>query len=423
MVPEKVLGKLLNLIVMNIFILALIIIVIGNYILSAYLKYLNFRSIRRQIPNEVSDVYVPEKYSIYQEYKRELFKLSNITSLISLSLTVIMIIAGFSLLDAIIRHFISNELVISIIFLMILGFLSDIISMPFEFYETFVIEQKYGFNTMSKKLFFTDKLKSYALALLIGVPLYAIIFTIYQRLGTSFWWIAWIIISTFSIVMSLLYSSVIVPMFNKQSPLQDGELKDKIKELAQKTDFNLDKVYVIDGSKRSTRANAYFSGLGSKKRIVLYDTLIKTQTTNEIEAVLAHEIGHYKKKHIIKGLIYSILQTGLFLFAFSLLVNNAAIYEALNTKPGFHIGIIVFAILFGPISFITSLASNYISRRYEFEADRFAVENASGEHLITALKQLSANNMSDLTPHEVYVKIYYSHPPLVQRIKAIREVP
>lgn len=399
----------------------IIFLFIANFIINETLKYFNNRWRHKPIPEELKDVYSSEKYITYLEYKKETYRFSVISSIFSFLLTFIMLLAGFALLDEWIRGFISNEIFVSIVFFAVIGLASDILSTPFDVYETFVIEQKYGFNTTTVKTYILDKLKSYLIALVVGFPILYLVIWLYFKFGTDFWWMVWILVSVLSFLISMLYSNIIVPLFNKQTPLEEGDLRNRIQELASVTGFKLEKVFVINGSKRSTRANAYFTGFGSKKRIVLYDTLINTQPVDQIISILAHELGHFKKKHTIKGLITSIIQTGLLLFLFSLIIDNQAIYSALGTVPGFHIGMIIFVILYSPVSFVLSLVTNYISRKHEFQADNYAVLKSSGSSLITALKQLTANNMSDLNPNPWYVKAYYSHPPLKQRIEAINK--
>lgn len=399
----------------------IIFLFIANFIINEALKYYNNRWRHKPIPEELKDVYSSEKYITYLEYKKETYRFSIISSSFSFVLTFIMLLAGFALLDEWIRSFISNEIFVSIVFFAVIGLASDVLSTPFDVYETFVIEQKYGFNTTTVKTYILDKFKSYLIALVVGFPILYLVIWLYFKFGADFWWMVWILVSVLSFLISMLYSNIIVPLFNKQTPLEEGELRNRIQSLASVTGFKLEKVFVINGSKRSTRANAYFTGFGSKKRIVLYDTLINTQPVDQIISILAHELGHFKKKHTIKGLITSIIQTGLLLFLFSLIIDNQAIYSALGTVPGFHIGMIIFVILYSPVSFVLSLVTNYISRKHEFQADNYAVLVSSGSSLITALKQLTANNMSDLNPNPWYVKAYYSHPPLKQRIEAINK--
>jgi STE24 endopeptidase len=308
----------------------------------------------------------------------------------------------------------------ALMFFGIIGLGADILSTPFSLYSTFVIEEKFGFNKTNLKTFILDKLKGWLLAAIIGGGLLAAIVWIYESTGEWFWVIAWAVISLFTIVMTMFYSDIIVPLFNKQTPLEEGELRKAIEDFAGKVGFQVKNIYVMDGSKRSTKANAYFSGLGAKKRIVLFDTLIKDNTTEELVAVLAHEIGHYKKKHTTVGMFISIAQTGLMMYIMSLFIGNPVLSEALGADRGsFHMGILAFGLLYSPLSTILSLIMNYVSRKNEYAADRFAGENYKPGALMDALKKLSVNHLSNLRPHPAYVFFYYSHPTLLQRLKAL----
>jgi STE24 endopeptidase len=332
-----------------------------------------------------------------------------------------MIIAGgFAIVDSLARTFSMNMVIISLIFFGIIGFASDLINIPFSCYDTFVIEKKYGFNTMTIRTFITDHIKSWFIALLIGAPVLGLITWVYYKTGKNFWYYAWGLITVFSVFINFFYSELIVPLFNKQIPLQEGSLRTLIETFAQKAGFKLKNIYIIDGSKRSTKANAYFSGFGPKKRIVLYDTLQKEFTDEEIVAVLAHEIGHYKKKHVLLNLVLSVIITGLMLFLFSLIVNSPLLSQALGSKnTSFHLGLIAFGILYSPLSLLIGLLTNSISRKNEFAADRFAKENFSSEILGEALKKLSVKNLSNMMPHPAYVFFHYSHPPLLSRLEKL----
>ncbi|HBK70386.1 MAG TPA: peptidase M48, partial [Flavobacteriaceae bacterium] len=276
----------------------------------------------------------------------------------------------------------------------------------------------YGFNKTSKKLFFIDKIKGWLLMVILGGGILAIISWFYQQTGKNFWIYTWVFMGVFSIFMTLFYSSLIVPLFNKQTPLENGELKTELEKFAKKVGFNLDKIFVIDGSKRSTKANAYFTGFGKKKRIVLYDTLINDLETDEIVAVLAHEVGHYKKKHVVFNMISSILLTGLTLYILSFFIDSELLANALSVnKPSFHIGLIAFGVLYSPISEITGLIMNYFSRKFEYQADDYAKKYFGAAPLISSLKKLSKNSLSNLTPHKTYVFMHYSHPTLLQRVE------
>jgi STE24 endopeptidase len=299
---------------------------------------------------------------------------------------------------------------------------SDIINTPFSYYSTFVIEEKFGFNKTTKKTFFLDKLKGWLMMAIVGGGILALIIWFYQSTGTYFWLYAWGLVAVFVLFMNMFYSKLIVPIFNKQKPLEAGSLRDKISDYAQTVGFKLDKIFVIDGSKRSTKANAYFSGFGSEKRVTLYDTLINDLEEEEIVAVLAHEVGHYKKKHIIFNLFASILMTGLMLYILSLFISNPLLSNALGVEiPSFHMGLIAFGLLYAPISEITSLIMNVFSRKFEYQADDYAKNTYKAEPLITSLKKLSKNSLSNLTPHPAYVFMHYSHPTLLERILNLRK--
>jgi STE24 endopeptidase len=307
-------------------------------------------------------------------------------------------------------------------FLGILFFVSDFIYTPFSYYKTFVIEEKYGFNKTTKKLFFIDKMKGWLLLTFLGGPLLYSITWLYLKTGSLFWIYTWIVVSVFSLFVNLFYSSLIVPFFNKQTPLEEGILKTKLEHFANKVGFKLDKIFVIDGSKRSSKANAYFSGFGPKKRIVLYDTLIQDLNTDEIVAVFAHEVGHNKRKHVLYNILLSTLFTGLTLFILSLLIEHPLLVASLGISlPSFHIGILVFSILYTPISEFTGMLLNIVSRIFEYQADNYAKENSNANDLIQALKKLSKKSLSNLTPHPSSVFLYYSHPTLLQRIQNLNK--
>lgn len=395
-----------------------------NFIVDAVLDYLNARHYNDAIPTELNDVYNEEEYKKSQAYKKENDRFSNYSSLFSLGLTLaFFFFKGFAYVDSYARQFSDNELFVALIFFGVIMIGSDIITTPFSYYHTFVIEEKYGFNKSTKKLFWLDKLKGLILTIVIGGLILSLIVWFYLKTGTSFWIYTWGFVAVFSIFMTLFYSSLIVPLFNKQTPLEDGELKSKIDAFAEKVGFKLDNIFVIDGSKRSTKANAYFSGFGVKKRIVLYDTLINDLENDEIVGVLAHEIGHYKKKHVFVNMILSIILTGFTLYVLSLFINNSLLSQALSvSKPSFHIGLIAFGVLYTPISEITGLLMNLLSRKFEYQADNYAKENFDGEALISSLKKLSKNSLSNLTPHKWYVFWHYSHPTLLQRVMNLKNV-
>jgi STE24 endopeptidase len=404
----------------TVFYLILIIPVTG-FILERYLEYLNASMWSEKLPEKLRGICDEEEYRKTQLYQKDNKKLSFFSSSFNLAIILIMIIAGgFAFVDRLAGSVSENAVVISLIFFGIIGLASDLINIPFSLYDTFVIEKKYGFNKMSLSTFITDHIKSWLIALLVGIPVLGLITWFYYKTGQFFWLWAWVLITAFSVFMNLFYSELIVPLFNKQTPLEEGGLRKKIEDFALKTRFKLKNIFVIDGSKRSTKANAYFSGFGPKKRIVLYDTLLNEMSEDEIVAVLAHEIGHYRKKHIVMTLLFSFLLTGVMLFLFSLVVNNPSLSGALGAKStSFHLGLIVFGILYSPLSLLIGLGSNYISRKNEFEADRFVKENFKPEFLVQALKKLSVKNLSNMMPHPAYVFFHYSHPPLLRRLEKL----
>jgi len=396
-----------------------IAILIFDFITDKWLDYLNAQHFNDKVPKLIEDVYSKSKYEKSQAYKLANYKFSTLTSIVTFSIIILFLFFdGFYYVDSFVRKFSNNEIIITLLFFGILFIANDIISTPFAYYQTFVIEEKFGFNKSTKKLFFVDKLKGLLLTALIGGGLLTIIVWFYLKTGTLFWIYTWALISIFSLFITMFYSTLLVPLFNKQTPLEAGELKDSLMKFASKVGFKLDKIFVIDGSKRSTKANAYFSGFGPKKRIVLYDTLIKDLTTDEIIAVLAHEVGHYKRKHVLFNMLLSVILTGITLFLLSLFISNPLLSNALSVKiPSFHIGLIAFSLLYSPISELTGLITNIISRKFEYQADNFAKNNFNPSSLVLALKKLSSKSLSNLTPDKYYVFVHYSHPTLLQRIK------
>lgn len=399
----------------------IIAILVADYALNQTLDHLNSTWRTKPIPPELAGIYDDEKYKKQQSYSQTVSRFSLIESTVMLVATLaFFFLDGFKFVDGIASSATGNILLQGLLFIAILFVATDIISTPFDIYDTFVIEQKYGFNTTTRKLFITDKLKGYLVTAIIGGGLYSLIYWFYATVGQQFWIYAWIAVSAFSLFMSMFYSTLIVPLFNKQTPLPEGELRDALNQFSQKVGFNLDGIFVIDNSKRSTRANAYFTGLGKKKRIVLYDTLIKQMSTEEIVAVLAHEVGHYKKHHIVWSFLSSVIQTGIMLFLFSLLVSSPQLSTALGIdQPKFHISMIAFALLYNPISVATQLLTNIFSRRNEYQADKFSAQHSNAQNLVSALKKLASNNLSNLTPHPTYVWFKYSHPSLLQRVRAL----
>ncbi|MBF8149449.1 M48 family metallopeptidase [Winogradskyella sp. F6397] len=401
----------------------IIAIIIINFVKDKVLDAINAKHYNDPIPEELNDVYDKTEYEKSQAYKTVNYKFGIWTSLFSFILTLgFLLLDGFENVDNIARSYSDNPIIIALIFFGIIMIASDIITTPFAYYKTFVIEEKFGFNKTTKKTFVLDKFKGLLMMAVIGGGLIALIVWFYQITGDQFWLYAWGIVTVFTVFMNMFYSKLIVPLFNKQTPLEDGDLRNKISAYAASVGFNLEKIFIIDGSKRSTKANAYFSGFGNEKRVTLYDTLVNDLDDEEIVAVLAHEVGHYKKKHIIFNLVTSILLTGLTLFVLSIFISNPLLSNAIGVeKQSFHVGLIAFGLLYSPISEITGLIMNYVSRVFEYQADDYAKNTYKAEPLITSLKKLSKNSLSNLTPHKAYVFMHYSHPTLLERVRNLKK--
>ncbi|MBU2945568.1 M48 family metallopeptidase [Zobellia uliginosa] len=400
----------------------IIAILLLQFILETVLDYLNAQRYNAPIPEELNDVFDEAEYKKSQAYKKTNYRFGLLTSSFSLILTLgFLIFGGFEWVDQMVRSVTTAPIPMALLFFGIIMIGSDIAILPFSYYSTFVVEEKYGFNKTTKSTFFLDKIKGWLMMVVIGGIILSLIIWFFQFAGSFFWIYAWGLVAVFTIFMNLFYSKLIVPLFNKQTPLENGSLKTKIKAFAKNVGFELDNIFVIDGSKRSTKANAYFSGFGKEKRVTLYDTLINDLDEEEIVAVLAHEVGHYKKKHIIFNLIASLVLTGITLFVLSLFINNPAVSTAIGvSQPSFHAALIGFGILYSPISEITGLIMNHFSRKFEYQADDYAKDTYAALPLITSLKKLSKNSLSNLTPHPAFVFMHYSHPTLLDRIQNLK---
>ena len=401
----------------------LITILLIKFVIDSVLNHLNAKHFNDTLPNDISDVYEINEYQKSQSYKKTNHNFSKITSLFSLITTLLFFFFdGFSIVDEIARGFSNNIIIITLIFFGIIIIGSDIISIPFSLYKTFVIEEKFGFNKFTKKLFFLDKIKGLLMTIILGGSILSIITWFYEFTGNYFWIYTWLLITTFSVFLNMFYSKLIVPLFNEQTILEEGDLKNEIVKYVNSVGFKANNIYVLNGSKRSTKANAYFSGFGNQKRITLYDTLINDLENNEIVAVLAHEVGHYKRKHILYNLTSSIILTGFALFVLSLFIKTPLLSLALGVShPSFHIGLIAFGILYSPVSQILGVFMNYMSRKFEYQADNYAKNTFSASPLISSLKKLSKNSLSNLTPHYLYVFFHFSHPTLLDRIKNLNK--
>lgn len=396
-------------------------IVSVSFVFGQVLEYINLKAMHTDIPAEIASFYDRDKYEKAQRYHKEVTRFSFFTSTIGFMGSLLMLLlGGFGWVDGLLRTVTENQILLALLFFGVLGIASDLLTLPFQWYGTFVIEEKYGFNKTTIKTFVTDKLKGYVLGAIIGGGLLAALIYLVETIGPDFWmWFA-TMACAFMLFMNMFYTSLILPLFNKLTPLPDGELKTAIEEFSRKINFPITNIFVIDGSRRSKKANAFFSGMGKKKKIVLYDTLIANHTTEELVAVLAHEVGHYKKKHIIWSYVLSVVQIVFMLFVLSLMVFNENLSLALGgSQLAVHLNLLAFTILFSPISTITGLLMNVYSRKNEFEADAYARETYNGKALAEALKKLSVDNLSNLHPHPAYVFFHYSHPPLLQRLERI----
>ncbi|TRZ43606.1 M48 family metallopeptidase [Robertkochia solimangrovi] len=409
---------------MNVTIIYYIItgILILDFVIDQVLDYLNYTRFDSSLPKDLEGIYDEETYKNSQVYKKTNYRFSVIHETFSLLLILLMLrFSGFGWIDNIARNTTEHPIGIALIFFGIIMFAGDLLNLPFSIYKTFVIEERFGFNKTSVKTFVLDKIKGWVLGAVLGGGILSLIILFFEKTGTDFWIYAWILITVITLFTNMFYSRWIVPIFNKQTPLEDGSLRSKIEKYSKEVGFNLEKIFVIDGSKRSSKANAYFSGFGKEKRITLYDTLIKDLDEEEIVAVLAHEVGHYKRRHIIFNIVLSVVLTGITLYLLSLFISIPELSLALGVStPGFHTGLIAFALLYSPISEITGLFMNWVSRKFEYQADDYAKTTYSAAPLINALKRLSRNNLSNLTPHPAYVFMHYSHPTLLQRIRNLK---
>ena len=408
----------------NLYYLIIVSAIIIEYLLSSISSVLDIKNITPIIPLDFKKVYDGEKYVRSQEYLKARTRFGLFSSTFSLGLILIVIHSDvFGYLDQYVRLQTENYILQGLLFIGIIYFFQDIISLPFSLYNTFVIEQKFGFNKIKPGLYFFDKIKGYGIFIVLGstviTPL-LYFFHVYSEIG---WLIAWSVLTVFMIAIQPLFVHVIAPMFNKFTPLEEGDLRKEIEKYTSKVDFPLVRIDIMDGSKRSAHSNAYFTGFGKSRRIAIFDTLVEKHSTKEIVSVVAHEVGHYKLKHILQGTIIGIIETGIMLFAFNLIMNDISLFNVFGVNQlSVHGGIVFFSMVYAPVSMLTSIVTTAISRKNEFEADKFSLDTTSdGQALISMLIGLSANNLSHLTPHPMKVFLSYSHPPVIDRIKAVNQ--
>ena len=397
-------------------------LVIFNFIFTTILEYINDKNWKNDIPDELLDFYDSNKYLKAKNYKVARGKISLISSSLSLTITLsLLYFFGFGYLSDYSSFLTDSIPAQSCIFFLIIYLFNFIIGIPFSYYSTFVIEEKFGFNRTNKKTFFLDKIKSFLIStILISVLSFIAVLTI-EYFSQGYWIWMWIGLSVFMIFLNMFYADLIVPIFNKLTPLENGDLRLKIETYSKKVGYSLKNIFIIDGSKRSSKANAFFSGIGPRKTIALFDTLVEKYSDEELVSVLAHEVGHYKKNHIMFSMILTVLQLGLMCYLFELCMSFGQIANALgSSEMNFHIGIIAFGFLYTPVGLITGILMNMLSRKNEFEADNYAKETYEGNSLQLALKKLSVDSLSNLYPHPLYVFVHYSHPPLLKRLANLK---
>jgi len=410
---------------MNPYLIFILAVLILSYLLNLVIAVLELRALDPELPIEFKNVLNQKKYRKSQQYTRVTTRFSQIHETFILVVTILFILAGgFNKLDLIARSFGLDSIGTGLLFTGGLVLLSSIVGLPFSIYSTFVIEERFGFNTTTFKTFVLDLLKTTLLAICIGGPLLAAILWFFQATGSLGWLYCWLAVTVFILIIQFLAPVLIMPLFNKFTPLADGELKKAISDYAQAQQFAIQGIYTMDGSKRSTRLNAFFTGFGRFRRIVFFDTLVEKLSIREILAVLAHEMGHFKHKHIFKMMAASILQTGIMFFILSLFLGNQQLFAAFGMEHiSIYGGLIFFSFLYAPFSTLISIFFNLFSRKHEFEADAWAVTSTGQpQELISGLKKLSVHNLSNLTPHPLNVFINYSHPPILQRIRAIEQL-
>lgn len=409
---------------MNNWLLFILIVLLGSYLLEQILSYLNIKALDSKVPAEFQDVFDAEKYEKSQDYTRVSGRFGLVESTCSIVvLLIFLLMGGFNSVDIFIRSFQLGAVPTGVLYIALLLLLSSILSLPFTLYSTFVIEEKFGFNNTTLKTFCLDLLKGIVLSILIGFPVLYLILWFFETTGDLAWLYCWGGLTLISLLLQFLAPVLIMPLFNKFTPLEDGELKEKVMAFAQDASFSIQGIYTMDGSKRSSKLNAFFTGFGRFRKIVFYDTLLEKLDDDEVVAVLAHEMGHYKHRHIFKMMAISTCYTGLLFFLLSLFLGNENLFAAFQMENiSIYGSLIFFSFIFSPLSLLLGIAVNILSRKHEFEADRYAIDSTGqGASLISGLKKLSVANLSNLTPHPAMVFFHYSHPPILVRISALRK--
>jgi len=409
---------------LNIYGLIILIFLLFKYILEIVSRILHIKTIKNKIPKEFKDFYNQKRYKKSQRYTKERVKFSIL--ILSFNLLILLLfwfLGGFAKLNVLIESWQLSFLIKGLLYIGFIYFLLIVLNLPFNFYSTFVIEEKYGFNKTSPKTFALDFIKNLFLSILLSGGVLVIILLMFKYWGQIAWIYVWVSVSLFEIVVMFLSPKFIMPLFNKFKPLQNTKLKKAIFKYAKKINYPLKQIFIMDGSKRSTKSNAFFMGFGKNKKIALYDTLLDKHSISEIIAILGHEIGHYKKKHIFVHLIINILSLGLMFYLFSIFLTKTSFFNAFFvSQPNIYIGIVIFSLLYAPINYIISIITNILFRKFEYQADDFSKKTANYKDMIKALKKLAVNNLSNLYPHPFYVFLNYSHPPVLKRIKNLKNI-
>jgi STE24 endopeptidase len=411
---------------MNCFLIIILAVLIGTYLLDLIVDTLNVRHVRTVLPEEFKGYYDADRYKKSQAYLRETTQFGIISDSITTPITIAFILfGGFNAVDQFARGFNLGTIPTGLIFVGALLFALQILLIPFSIYTTFVIEEKYGFNKTTPKTFVLDTLKNWLLIAIIGGIVLSAVLWFFEKTGPWAWLYCWTGVTLFQIFLMFIAPVVIMPIFNKFFPLEEGELKEAIHTYAKSQEFKLKGIFTMDGSKRTTKTNAFFTGFGKFRRIVLFDTLVEKHTVKELVSILAHEMGHYKKRHIHKSIVISVLTTGLMFYILSLFINNRELFAAFKMQEtSIYASLLFFGFLYSPIQMVFSIFGNMISRKHEYDADAYAVKTYKAPaSMITALKKLSVENLSNLTPHPLKVFLSYSHPPVLDRILAIRKTP
>ena len=408
----------------NIYMAVILIALLLNFILEFTADILNIGALKQVLPEEFRGIYHQDEYARSQEYTRVRTRFGLISSGFDLVILLgFWFAGGFNVLDLAVRDLGFSPLVTGLIYVGALILLRTLLSLPFNIYATFVIEERFGFNKTTVRTFILDLVKGILLTAVLGGAILAAVLIIFDKCGPLAWLYCWFAVSLFILFLQFIAPTWLMPLFNKFVPLSDGELKERIIQYAQSVGFHLEKIFVMDGSRRSGKSNAFFTGFGRHKRIALYDTLIAKHSVPELEAILAHEIGHYKKKHILQGLVLSILHMGVMLFLLSIFVSHKGLFDAFFMgHASVYSGLIFFGLLLAPMEMVLAVLLHSLSRKNEYQADRFAVETiADPVQMVTALKNLARDNLANLTPHPFHVFLHYSHPPVLKRIGAIRQ--